>query len=105
MPKGQISASSQDLLRRKATQLLRDWRRSLSWSQAKLGAEVGLSQSVISRMESGNVDVPAWLVMHILHAELDSAMSRRPEMRTLLRLLETLPSAHLRAIALILGRG
>ena len=46
---------------------MREGRRRLGMTQLQMGGLVELSQGEISRIETGRVDPPIWLIMYILH--------------------------------------
>lgn len=50
---------------------MREGRRRLGMTQSQMGGLVELSQGEISRIETGKVDPPIWLIMYILHNHPD----------------------------------
>jgi len=62
-----VKRSAKDAYRAAAAALLVDARNRWKLTQAELGHYIGLSQSEVSRIESRQVDTPAWVIMHLLH--------------------------------------
>ena len=54
-------------------------------TQAQLGKAVKLSQGEISRIETGAVDPPVWLIMYFIHIYPDLKDETRSDVRDLRR--------------------
>ena len=58
-------------------------RRRLGMTQAQIAVVVDLSQGEISRIESGKVEPPIWLIMYLLHLYPDLLSGRTVELEQL----------------------
>jgi predicted transcriptional regulator len=103
-----INASERERNRAAATEIVREGRARLGLTQQQMGKLVARSQGEISRIESGKVEPPIWIIMYLLHIYPDLLSSPNAgvqQLKVIVRaLVEKMDEPTLRAVLAVSKR-